>query len=93
MKITIQGYLTYQEVLEKRQEELPPNSTLRDLLPSLHANLDLFAHQPEQSNDDIQYPHLIILLNGIHLRHLSLGLETPLKDGDHLAIFPPIAGG
>lgn len=30
----------------------------------------------------------IIFLNGVHA-----DLSTPLKDGDRLAVFPPIAGG
>ncbi len=30
----------------------------------------------------------LILVNGIHVKP-----ESPLKDGDRLAVFPPIAGG
>jgi molybdopterin converting factor small subunit len=37
--------------------------------------------------------HLVILLNGMHYKHLPDGLNTILKDGDTLAIFPPVAGG
>ena len=37
--------------------------------------------------------NFIILLNGIHMRHLSAGENTVLKDGDQVSIFPPLAGG
>jgi molybdopterin synthase sulfur carrier subunit len=34
----------------------------------------------------------IFLLNGLSIRFLK-GLDTPLNDGDELAILPPVAGG
>ena len=34
-----------------------------------------------------------ILLNGRHSRYLPKGLDTALKDGDVLALFPRVAGG
>jgi len=37
--------------------------------------------------------HTAVLLNGMHYRHLPDGLNSLLKDGDQIAIFPPIAGG
>jgi len=35
---------------------------------------------------------MIFLVNGINIEHLK-GLDTPLKDGDVVSIFPPIGGG
>jgi molybdopterin synthase sulfur carrier subunit len=37
-------------------------------------------------------PHFIITLNG-HDISLAEGLDTPVSEGDRIAIFPPIAGG
>jgi sulfur-carrier protein len=34
-------------------------------------------------------PHIVITLNG----HNTIDLETPVTEGDVVAIFPPIAGG
>lgn len=36
--------------------------------------------------------YIKVLLNGRGL-HLLKGLETPLTDGDVVALFPPVAGG
>jgi sulfur-carrier protein len=35
---------------------------------------------------------LIILLNGRHIEHVG-GLSAPVKEGDHLAVFPLVGGG
>ena len=37
-------------------------------------------------------PYYKIMVNGIDIS-LSQGLDTPVKDSDVVAIFPPIAGG
>lgn len=37
-------------------------------------------------------PRLVILLNGRNIVHLE-GLETKVRDGDRLDIFPPAGGG
>ena len=50
--------------------------------------------------DDIFEPHTNnvlpqnqILVNGRHYRYLIKGLDTELKNGDELSLFPPVAGG
>lgn len=37
-------------------------------------------------------PHVRVIVNGID-SELKMGLATPLKDDDQLAIVPPIGGG
>lgn len=35
---------------------------------------------------------LILLLNGRHIEHVG-GLSAPVREGDHLAVFPLVGGG
>jgi molybdopterin converting factor small subunit len=37
--------------------------------------------------------HVPVLVNGRHCTHLPDGLDTELRDGDQVDLFPPIAGG
>jgi len=36
--------------------------------------------------------NLILILNGRHIEHVG-GLSAPVKEGDHLAVFPLVGGG
>lgn len=96
MQVTVQGYLTFKPALGRRVVDLAdhPPPTLQDLLERLQADLgseipglEFGPHTAKPSRVQV------LLLNGQHLSHLSAGLQTPLKEGDVLSIFPPIAGG
>ena len=83
MQIQVRGYLTYRELLGTRQVEVSIQpATLRDCL-----------HVLEEAQSSELQPHVALLLNGQHYRHLSEGLDTIVHEGDQLAFFPPIAGG
>ncbi len=44
-------------------------------------------------NDQDELSDLVhVFANGVNIRHLS-GLDTQLKEADHLDIFPPLVGG
>lgn len=93
IKIAVQGYLTFKEPVGKRQVSLPAGSSLRDLLTGLGQDLDrLFDEQTSNETGELN-GRIVVLLNGMHSRHLPEGLNTFLKDGDQVAIFPPLAGG
>lgn len=93
MKITVRGYLTYQNSLGSQELELLPGSSLQDLLDQLQTNPVLKSEMDRRNPVGQPEEIFIILLNGIHIRHLPAGENTMLKDGDQVSIFPPLAGG
>jgi len=93
IQITVQGYLTFKEQVGKRQVSLPAGSSLRDSLSFLRKELgEPFGDEAYDDFGELR-EHIIVLLNGMHCRHLPDGLSTILKDGDQVTIFPPLAGG
>lgn len=64
--------------------------TVREVLNSLGAeNSDLYTALMEGDN---LRPHVQVMVAGRNVA-LDLGLDTPLKGDDQIAIFPPVAGG
>jgi MoaD family protein len=93
--IQVKGYLTFRKLIPERRMELAERgATLRSLLAVLAQELDdpFRAEVFKDARGSLQ-PGIAVLINGQHYTHLPNGLETPLKDGDQVAIFPPIAGG
>ena len=96
MRVWIRGYLGLQAALADCAfiEIDADRASLRDLLGEL-------AHQSgedlAQAVGDLEAQgterRLVILVNGRHISHLPDRLDTVLKDGDQVAIFPPVAGG
>ena len=94
MKVKVKGYLTFkrsigEQILEFTDQEAV---TLRELLVRIS-----LGHQPADSlfnGDTGTVDHrAVILVNGRHHSHLPDQLDTLLKDGDEVAVFPPLAGG
>jgi molybdopterin synthase sulfur carrier subunit len=95
MKIQVKGYLTYRELIGTRNVKISaPQATLWDCLQVLAIEIgeEFYNQVLDMASGGVQ-PHIALLLNGQHYRHLQAGLDTQLQNGDQLAIFPPIAGG
>lgn len=93
IEVTVQGYLTFKELVGNGQFSMPVGSNLKDLLIMLPQRLSQdFREQACDPQGDLR-PHIAVLLNGRHCRHLVEWVNTVLKDGDVVAIFPPIVGG
>ena len=63
---------------------------------SVRDALGLLCDTPERRRElfagDGLKPHLIVMVNGVHVESLR-GLETPLAPGDTIAVFPMLGGG
>lgn len=96
MIIKVRGYLTYRDLIGKREIEQPDGIqvTLHDFIRKLADELGgehgraLFDKETGTVG-----PAVAVMLNGVHYNHLPDRLKTVLKDGDEIAVFPPGAGG
>ena len=96
MKIRVKSFLTLRQVMGNRPtlEVEVEKTTLLGLLERLSAqygeNFTNMIFDPETKELG---QHIAVLVNGRHYSHLPGRLDTELKEGDDVAIFPPIAGG
>jgi molybdopterin converting factor small subunit len=95
VKVRVKGFLMLRTQLAAHAlVELPENSTLRDLLAYLPAEiLQAVEARDTDINSLRKQGRFAVLVNGMHYTHLPEQLDTRLKDEDEVAIFPPIAGG
>ncbi|MGD0534283.1 MAG: ubiquitin-like small modifier protein 1 [Methanoregula sp.] len=90
--ITVKSFATLREVMDAQIHiDFPENATIRLLLAELTGRYEglnkLIFAAPETLRDYVN-----ILKNGRNI-HFLAGLDTPLDDGDIIALFPPVAGG
>lgn len=96
MKIKVNGYFNYKKAIRNLSgsEIEIPSASLRSLFDVLSKRYGekftdlILDSKTKEIRGDIR-----ILLNGRHVIHLPNGLNTELKEGDEIALFPPIAGG
>lgn len=90
--VTVKAFATLREVMDMQiRMEVYPGATVRSLLAGLTGRY--------QGLDELLFsaPGVLrglvnILKNGRNI-HFLAGLDTPLDDGDIIALFPPVAGG
>ena len=92
MKVYVKAFATFREVMDSQLElDFPTGATIRMLLAELDGRYNglgvLMFSAPGTLRDFVN-----ILKNGRNIQFLA-GLDTPLDDGDVIALFPPVAGG
>lgn len=91
MKVQAKFFASFRDLFEGRTRdvEVPGGRTVRDVLDLL---CDTPARRAEIFDGDGLKPHLIVMINGIPINSLA-GLDSPLADGDTIAVFPMLGGG
>lgn len=92
MKVHVKAFATFREVMDNQLDmDFPHGATIRTLLTELTGKYEglgeLMFAAPGTLRDFVN-----ILKNSRNV-HFLAGLETPLEDGDVIALFPPVAGG
>jgi len=89
--VKIKFFAYFREIFGAKEQELrvPAGSTVRRVL-------DILGDTPTRRAEILACgelkPHIVVMINGAALP-AATGLETPLKNGDVVAIFPLMGGG
>jgi len=94
MKAQVRFFTTLREITGKKEEEVESSSaiTVKELLTQLSQKYGAgFTDYIYDEKGNVR-THIQIFINGRGI-DMFQGLETKLKDGDTVAIFPPVGGG
>jgi len=94
MKITVKFFTTLREITDKREEEIKSSKdlTVGELLEQLSKKYGRrFMDYVYDKKGNVQ-SYLQFLVNGRSITTRE-GLKTKLKEGDRVAIIPPVGGG
>jgi len=94
MKIRVKFFTTLREITGKKEDEIQPSSiiTVKELLTQLSKKYGKqFMDYLYDERGNVR-TYIQILINGRGINALQ-GLKTKLKEGDTVAIFPPVGGG
>jgi MoaD family protein len=96
MKVLVKGFFDVQKAMDDNAmiEVEEDALSLREILEYLANRFgndfsELILDQETKELAD----HVMLLVNGFNYLYLPKMLDTDLKDGDEIALFPPIAGG
>lgn len=92
--VTVQFYSLIRLMLKQEKTELPAasNETVGQLLQRTQQKISTPFIQKLLDEEGDLFLGTIIMVNRKNIRHLQ-ELETPVEDGDIVALFPPGAGG
>jgi len=94
MKVTVKFFTTLREITGKREEEIKSakNLTVKGLLEELSKRYGgrFINYVYDETGNTRSY--LQFLVNGKSVTTMQ-GFKTRLKEGDRVAIIPPVGGG
>jgi len=94
MKVTVKFFTTLREITDKREEEIKSSNdlTVGELLEQLSKKYGRrFMDYVYDKKGNVQ-SYLQFLVNGRSITTRE-GFKTKLKEGDRVAIIPPVGGG
>lgn len=91
MTIKVKFFAFFREIFDTREKAMtfPAGATIRGMLEAL---ADSPRRRDELFAGTALKPLVIVMKNGTAINSLQ-GLETPLAEGDVVAVFPFVAGG
>lgn len=94
MRVTVKFFTTLREIVGKREEEFEfsRGTTVKELLKHLSESYGQAFKEYIYNERGRVKSYLQFLINGKSITTLK-GFETRLKDGDKVAIIPPVGGG
>ncbi len=91
--ISVLFFATIRDFTKERETTVQDERSLGDLLSRLCERYgDEFRRELLDETGTALSDRVIVLVNGRHTANTG-GLETPLRDGDTVAVFPIIGGG
>ncbi|MBE0512424.1 MAG: MoaD/ThiS family protein [Candidatus Bathyarchaeota archaeon] len=94
MKIKVRFFTSLREITGKKEDEIqsPSIFTVEELLAHLSKKYGREFTEYLYDEKGKVRTYIQILINGRGIKALQ-GFETKLKEGDTVAIFPPVGGG
>ena len=94
MKIKVKFFTSLREITGKKEDEIQSSSiiTVEELLAHLSKKYGREFTEYLYDEKGKVRTYIQILINGRGIKVLQ-GFETKLKEGDTVAIFPPVGGG
>ena len=94
MKVTVKFFTTLREITGKKEEDIESSSALsvNELLSHLSEEYGRTFAEYVYDKKGKPRNYLQFLINGKSITTLR-GFETKLKEGDEVAIIPPVGGG